>query len=774
MTYEYFTVYSWSPSREYNILRSLGGEINLEGRPLSFTGVYYYVRIISSFRDIRSRRKVKIAIMAKMMNSFIFTVLTISSLAKASAHRDTDTTFIPAPGQHNFVHPLTHAVSRAHQAEAFSHLNMTGMLQDALSDLINIQTGLLDHSPTQKLQVLSRYLDIFKDVQSELNSPCLDDTARIITSWFMKNETWSYQFLDASGKPSPGLTLFHVNFVGDYKQCKAAQAPPSPQIGKPGFKGKYCTLLGRPPGEYVLPIGVKLGSCMPDSCNETELTQLNDKILRKMTNGSLVAGPTECHTDEREVTAATVVAITALTIILGLVLCGTLVDIIFIQRPKWLKEVEEANLLTNSVHGNQADEDDERLLGQNDKDETELLPVKSLPNISIWGQILVSFSVYTNASKALSTSQPVGSLGAVHGIRFLSMLWVMLCHVFAFGAFFFENMDMFPKLLKRWTFAVIANGFVSVDTFFTLSGLLTAYLTCQHMKKVGWKLNWGLYYFHRFWRLTPPYMLILLMVLGFQQYFGRGALWEEVQPADKDNCENYWWANLFYVNNLLKSSKMCFAHSWYLSNDMQFFFISPLLLIPFCFKIIYGLAACLIFLLVTVITTAVLSVRNEWSVSMVNDQSLSLINTWFEDYYIKPWCRLGPYVIGILTGMMLAHYKRIRLPKYAVFLGWISAIAIALAVVYGIHGDLSGERPSSVGVAAFYNSISRSAWAVCVCWVIVACVSGYGGFVNSLLSWSPFVVLGRLTYVAYLIHPSVFLIYYQNMEQVFYYTDTNV
>ena len=48
-------------------------------------------------------------------------------------------------------------------------------------------------------------------------------------------------------------------------------------------------------------------------------------------------------------------------------------------------------------------------------------------------RILLSFSIYTNATKILSTNQPAGTLSAVNGIRFVSMTWVILGHVYAFG-----------------------------------------------------------------------------------------------------------------------------------------------------------------------------------------------------------------------------------------------------------------------------------------------------------------------------------------------------
>jgi hypothetical protein len=56
-------------------------------------------------------------------------------------------------------------------------------------------------------------------------------------------------------------------------------------------------------------------------------------------------------------------------------------------------------------------------------------------NVSgIGGRVLQAFSLYTNGSKLLSTKSGAGTLGAVNGIRFLSMSWVILGHSYAFLA----------------------------------------------------------------------------------------------------------------------------------------------------------------------------------------------------------------------------------------------------------------------------------------------------------------------------------------------------
>ena len=50
---------------------------------------------------------------------------------------------------------------------------------------------------------------------------------------------------------------------------------------------------------------------------------------------------------------------------------------------------------------------------------------------------------------------------------------------------------------------------------------------------------------------------------------------------------------------------------------------------------------------------------------------------------------------------------------------------------------------------------------------------GYGGIINTLLSWKLWVPLGKLTYMVYLIHPLVMAYYYSVSEMKFLYSDVN-
>ncbi|KOB74995.1 putative conserved plasma membrane protein [Operophtera brumata] len=48
-------------------------------------------------------------------------------------------------------------------------------------------------------------------------------------------------------------------------------------------------------------------------------------------------------------------------------------------------------------------------------------------------------------------------------------------------------------------------------------------------------------------------------------------------------------------------------------------------------------------------------------------------------------------------------------------------------------------------------------WGAAVAWVAISCCSGYGGLINSALSYRGFLPLSRLTYCAYLVHPTIMM-----------------
>ncbi|XP_064616438.1 nose resistant to fluoxetine protein 6-like isoform X2 [Liolophura sinensis] len=466
-----------------------------------------------------------------------------------------------------------------------------------------------------------------------------------------------------------------------------------------------------------------------------------------------------------------IAAIVICSIIGFFILVGTVYDVCILQIPSSIRLSEKRSI--------QAIQDEKTTLiysgASNPKGGDEFQQVASPP--SILAKCLASFSVYTNGRKILSTAQAPGSLNCLHGIRFLSMSWVILGHTYGIMLTVSDNMaEYVPVIFKRWTFQAILNGMVSVDSFFFLSGLLVAYISFKEMNKNEGRINWALFYFHRFWRLTPAYMLVMMVDICLFRYFGDGPIWPQ-QGIEVNYCRDTWWKSLLYINNFFSFNSGCISWGWYLANDMQFYVLSPLVLITLHRSRVAGTAVLLALLTGSFITTGVISSVNKLPPNGIDlNQDINKPNLYQDLYYEKPYCRIGPYLVGMAVGYTCILHRtgsQMKFTKKGLVFGWVLAFACNLAVLYGLYGHFNTE-PLTSDVSALYNTVSRTAWALGLGWLVIACSSGNGGIINSLLSWAPFQPLGRLTYCAYLIHPLVILYFATGREVVPHASDLNM
>ncbi|KAJ8301046.1 hypothetical protein KUTeg_022565 [Tegillarca granosa] len=249
-----------------------------------------------------------------------------------------------------------------------------------------------------------------------------------------------------------------------------------------------------------------------------------------------------------------------------------------------------------------------------------------------------------------------------------------------------------------------------------------------------------------------------------------GPLWPE-NGIEKDFCKDTWWKNLLYINNIVDSDNQCFGWAWFLANDMQFYILSPLMFVPLYIFNGWGLISSAVFLIGNGVATYFVSVKYKLPPSTLGVVDEKTTFDYTINYYCVPWCRIGPYVIGVVAGYCLYNTNgRIKIHRALNLLGWAVATALSVTVLYGLHDVINGN-PLSIEVAALYNATHRTVWGACVCWVVVAGATGNGGYINTLLSWEGFSPLSRLTYCAYLVHPILMYIYFENLRQPIYFTD---
>ncbi|XP_033763776.1 O-acyltransferase like protein-like [Pecten maximus] len=630
---------------------------------------------------------------------------------------------------------------------------------------------------------LSRLKPIGESIQSSFQasqnyqkmlSPACNAAMGTLGSQLLSQKQWALQMIDSWGKPRAGLLEGNIKWRGMYDECMDTVAEVD---GKIAFETNSCganipTPLMGPTGKVEIIIGM----CLPSACVNGDPYLIADSFLSFIpTTPKLTTNFAWCQT-EPDYDLRTTITICVCGAFLALITLATLFEILVVH--PYQKNISKIPVLSDITASKPTPEDVKDVKVDIPMKPGVIQTMDHKPAVAtkykgLCSKLLLSFSAWSNGRKLLNAEQAGGSMGAINGIRFFSMSWVILGHTYIFLLLQQAMVNAYPfakRMLERRTFMVITNGLLSVDTFFTLSGLLLAYVFMKEMKREKGRINWFMFYFHRFWRLTPPYMLVMMLDIVLFRYLGDGPMWTP-DGLETDYCKESWWTNLLYVNNFVKTDKTCFGWAWYLANDMQFYWISPVILVPLYFSKKIGSVIAFLFLLGTTIASGIVSKHYELPSTQYSIVPNPHSGAYFNKYYIKPYCRMGPYIVGIMAGYILYRTKgkyKIK-PPVNVFI-WIVITVVACLVTYGPYEETMGNW-MSVDVAALYNATHKSLWGVCVSWVIFACVTGNGGFINTFLSWSPFIPLGRLSYCAYLVHPIIMFVYMRSLRQAVYATD---
>ncbi|XP_059481821.1 nose resistant to fluoxetine protein 6-like [Neocloeon triangulifer] len=370
-----------------------------------------------------------------------------------------------------------------------------------------------------------------------------------------------------------------------------------------------------------------------------------------------------------------------------------------------------------------------------------------------------AFSLKQNLTDllALPKVHATGQLSCLHGMRTLSMLWIILCHTYSnAGAFPLVNYVSYTqKFSQQWFMAPILNGYMAVDTFFLLSGLLTVYVPMMDLTK-GRKFNIFKYYIYRYLRITVPLAVVIWFLATVSFHLGKGPLWIASFEYPRQICQDYWWASLIYIANYFYEN--CLGQAWYLCVDMQLALLAPLIIYPLMKWPKFGLTA--IFLLTLGSVGAVFGVtyveKLPWTMQI--DSDIPTIERYWDIIYVNTPMRAAPYLCGMALGYVLSKKMQIPVPRWGVALGWFLSMALILGVIflswipYNESYDSELYEPLA---AAFFGSFHRLAWSLGLSWIIWACVNGLGGIINSILSWQYFLPLSKLTFSAYLTHLAV-------------------
>ncbi|KNC30260.1 hypothetical protein FF38_14520 [Lucilia cuprina] len=704
------------------------------------------------------------------------------------------------------VNPLVNS-SIPSDAGLVSNIDLTNTLR--LKDLLNVFD--LNVIASQWINIRSEFStncsqDIYKYLQGLSNSTLwsvkMDDASgHYASGFFYGNNYWM-------GSMSLCKAVYHDDDEEDQIRRETAKNSglPFAKAHTQTYTSVYNENPPFIPGFYIIKMllnetyptsvvrTVYVGVCLPSTCSSGDVKELAKNAYRSIESREInildVRVPTDREFNIFEDRTFWILIIVS-TIVMLLILTGTMYEVFLRRQLREALRQQDKEMMNNSETssgiGCASSDYSDSVTNESLKKESlkELNIVLNLPHtvtningvitsnstsdehleghlhepekLSIYSELLLSFSAITNFNAICDRNVGSDTIPSIHGLRAFSMAWVILGHTCIVIFKYSDNLELRKDVEKNFFFQAITNGPFSVDTFFFISGCLVSYLYFRTNAKG--KLNklakgtneftrctahfFGLV-MYRFMRLTAPYLFVLGVVQVSMKYLATYSIFD---PPTNDHitCPDYWWRNMLYINTLFPVDQMCMLWSWYLANDTQFYIIGAIILIVSVRHFKLSAFTTCVFLVLSWITTAIIAFTNNHRPD--SDDPLAL----FDKIYDKPWTRLGPYLIGMAVGWILFRTScKIRLSKPTVITAWTLASLNLFVLVFGLY-----RAELSQLTAALYSSLSHSAWALSLAWITIACSTGYGGFVNTLLSAPCLYPFSRVTYCAYLVHPIV-------------------
>lgn len=364
----------------------------------------------------------------------------------------------------------------------------------------------------------------------------------------------------------------------------------------------------------------------------------------------------------------------------------------------------------------------------------------------------------------------------------LDAIKCLCCVLVIFGHIIFIHMQHLSNIIHTielsheiYPRALIA-FFNFVDTFFIISGMLTAYFIFKRFNARTFSnpVVWLLVSLLRLLRLSPVYILIFWFIKTTSVYLTHGPIWD--YGTDKNSikglCINdHWWKSILYFGNLGTMQPVCILPAWSIIVDAQYSLVIPLIM----YLIFKKRRAGYFFLVAATIISATkmtIQLANQTAVKTSDMAKIRLhvyplISRFAAEFYNNAWNRIGPVAVGIFGGHMLYLYEIGKIRRWP---GWMQGYAFKLVLLLHVIifllptigrfiDDPESTIETDTTIFILSNATIKPIWSVINTIFLLRLITDLRthSVLARLMSHNIWHCLGKLCFTSYLIHYEIIL-----------------
>lgn len=515
-------------------------------------------------------------------------------------------------------------------------------------------------------------------------------------------------FFDAYAGSEPGVLQGNSYFIGNWRQCYASHIfdLDKKNISNTiSFKGRYCiasfkshnwgpkikrmtqelmnTYFKYPEQQYDYArfFKIQVGICLPESCDSRIIDTRRDDI-RRLASHKLqepikyyYLDDLYCLPDEtselRKLDSSGWIFVICCIAWTSLILFATFCE--YLQLKSGLTS---ANKKTTKPKSGLEKMVSAMSLISNYRRLTEtasLQPTKKkMANITKNGQVLVEGD--GKGKEPVDRPRP-SDLLFLNFFKTFCMPLMVYGHCGMFTLYLDKNPLDYDFFQSNLALHFHASGVFFVDWFFVMTGFITTYVLFSTARvEKNDLIQWLYTVFHRYWRLAPLYTFVFLFCQHVFHQTAYGPIWDygtnnmTIRGICKRESVIY---PLTMTSNWHPFHEECIMPSWYISNDFQFYLITPFILIMLAKWPLGGWSATVGIIISCNFLRMYRYLVDPHAIPidlMRPRNDLVMRNNWdMHPTYLYPHYRIDSYLVGILAG----HYAFMVLSnKWSSILYW--------------------------------------------------------------------------------------------------------